>query len=396
MKIGYFVSHFPYEGYLENVRRYVEQYTHTGTIDAAYNLAINMARMGHEVSVFTSSIDNRNSLEKRDNMTIFRYGTNFRALSANISAGMFINPLKHKMDLAHAHIGVPPAADAALWYAKKKKVPFILTYHADQDSSYGPLFRRVALIFYNNVFLPKIFSNAKVIIATSHHYINESRFLRPYKDKVVVIPNGIDLNSFNINYSKKECREKLELPPSKKVILFVGLLTSFKGPDILIKAMPKILEHIPDTILVFVGEGPLRQRLEEKAKKLGVEEFVKFAGFVKESVKHMYYKSSDILALPSISTAEAFGIVNLEAMAFGIPIVSTKIGGIPEVVKDCENGLLVPPKDPEALANGIISLLVNQDVRIKMSKNNREKVQNYSWERIAFETEKVYMRILNS
>jgi Glycosyltransferase len=108
----------------------------------------------------------------------------------------------------------------------------------------------------------------------------------------------------------------------------------------------------------------------------------------------LYYKAADVFCLPSTMSTESFGIVNLEAMACGVPIVASKIGGIPDVVKDGENGLLVPPWDSEALADVIIYLLENEDIREKMGNIGREKVEGYSWARIAEETEKVYKEVL--
>ncbi|MBT9151423.1 MAG: D-inositol 3-phosphate glycosyltransferase [candidate division WS2 bacterium] len=110
-------------------------------------------------------------------------------------------------------------------------------------------------------------------------------------------------------------------------------------------------------------------------------------------MKPFYYNAADVFCLPSTST-ESFGIVNLEAMTCGVPIVASKIGGVPDVVKDGENGLLVQPKDYEALADAIIYLLENEDERERMGKNGREKVESYSWERIAEETEKVYSSLM--
>ena len=158
-----------------------------------------------------------------------------------------------------------------------------------------------------------------------------------------------------------------------------------------------IVKDMPDIELVFVGNGMMRNELEMLSKKWGIEKNIKFAGFIGDTTKKaLYYKSSDIFVLPSTMSTESFGIVNLEAMACGIPIVASKIGGIPDVVKDGENGLLVPPRDSEALADTIIYLLENEDIRKRMGKNGRDKVEDSSWERIAEETEKIYMNLQNS
>lgn len=184
------------------------------------------------------------------------------------------------------------------------------------------------------------------------------------------------------------------MPIDENIILFIGNLSPYKGPDVLLRAMPKILKEIADARLVFVGSGVMEEELEGLCKRLGVEKNVKFAGFVEESMKSFYYKAADVFVLPSVMKHEIFGIVNLEAMVCGVPIVASKIGGVPDVVKDGENGLLIPPRDSKALADVIIYLLENENVRKKMGKNGREKVKNYSWERIVEETEKVYKELL--
>ena len=125
-----------------------------------------------------------------------------------------------------------------------------------------------------------------------------------------------------------------------------------------------------------------------------MDENIEFLGFIDESLKPLYFKASDIFCLPSTTMAESFGIVNLEAMASGIPIVSSKLGGIPDIVKDGENGLLVKPGDVEGLADALIYLLKNEDVREKMGDDGRKKVENYSWEKIAEETDKIYKKLL--
>ena len=395
MKINYFITHFPYKDHFDD-KEHFTRYRYGGAELAAYYLALEMAKRGNEVNIFTTSINSKDSFEKYDGVTVHRYGTKLRIENGNIAYGLFTKPLNHEADIVHAHFSTPPGEIAALRYTKKKKVPFILTYHGDWQESFGGFVRRMALFFYNKYPLDKVLSRADIIISPSKHYIDESRFLGEYRDKIVVIPNGINVEDFNIPLSKEECRGRLGLPVDGEIILFLGTLGPHKGPDILVKAMPRIIKDVPDAELVFAGEGMMRDELEMLSKKICVEKNVRFAGFVEESMKPLYYKAADIFALPSTMSTESFGIVNLEAMASGLPIVASRIGGVPDLVKDGENGFLVPPKDSEALAEAIIYLLENEDVREKMGQNGRDKVKDYSWDRIAKETEKVYYEVLSS
>ena len=392
MKIGYFTHTHPYKNPITG--EMIKEYTGGGVGNVSYNIAVEMAKRGHDVHIFTSSIDSKESVEKYENITIYRYKKSFTIGSAPISIDILYKPLRLGLDLdiVHAHAGNPPAPIAAYWYAKKKNKPFVVSCHGDVQWNWGGFMRRTSVYFYGKYLLDKILSYADVVISASEYYINESKILGKYRDKTVVIPYGINLTDFDIQHSKEECREKLGLPPDDRIMLFLGGFAPHKGPDVLLKAMPRIVNEVPDVKLVFVGSGGMRAQLEGLSKKLDVEKHIKFAGFVEDVFKALYYKSSDVFILPSFS--ECFPLVNLEAMACGIPIVASKIGGVPDGVKDGENGLLVPPGDSEALADAIIYLLENKDEGEKMGKNGRKKVENYSWEKVAEETEKVYLSLI--
>ena len=383
MKIGYFINHFPYKiGH--------SQYWSGGSGNSAYHLATHMALRGHEISIFTTSIDSKASIEKYENMVVYRHPTNFRIMNSSMSLNMFLNATKYKVDILHAHLTNSVNEFIIPRYTKRKNIPLIVKYHGDPEKNMGGIIYKIGVFFYAKYILDKVLSRADVIISPSEYYINESRFLGKYRDKIVVIPYGINIDEFDIGHSKEECRKKLGLPFDGDIILFVGTLSLFKGPDVLLKAMPKVIKSIPNAKLIFVGSGPMREGLERQSRKLGVERHVKFPGFVEGDLKAMYYRAADVFCLPSTMCTESFGIVNLEAMACCVPIVASKMGGIPAVVRDEENGLLVHPKDSGVLADTIIYLLGNENVRERMGKHGRKKVTDYSWERIAEETEKIY------
>lgn len=385
MKVGYFVTLFP------TMNSESENNVYYGSSRSAYNVAVNLALKGLDMVIFSTSSNSKDFEEEYGNVIVHRYATNIKLLSTNVSIGMFWKPLKYHVDIVNVNFDIPPGPIAGLLYAKIKKVPLVVTYRGDWIENYGGLFRKLAVSFCNNFLVDKLLSHADVIISPSEHYIDESRFLGKYRDKIVVIPNGINIDEFDIDHSKKKCREMLNLPLGDEIILFVGTLGPHKGPDVLLKAMSMVVKSMPNTKLVFVGDGVMRNELKTLSKKLGVKKNIKFVGFIGDTTKKaMYYKSADIFVLPSTGGHEIFGNVNLEAMACSIPIVASKIGGVPDVVKDGENGLLVPPKDSEALADAIIYLLENEDVRDKMGKNGKKKVEGYSWKRIAEGTEMVY------
>ena len=212
---------------------------------------------------------------------------------------------------------------------------------------------------------------AEVIIATTKSYVNESPVLSQYKNKIVVIPNGINLDEVTTEYTMEESRNILGLPHDVQIILFFGSLVPYKGPDILLKAFRSIKKEFPKVKLIFAGRGQMHDELCDLSKQFGLENDVVFTGFVKEEEKPLYYKASDIFCLPSTTMAESFGIVNLEAMASGIPIVSTDLGGIPDIVKEGENGLLAKPGDYKSLVNSLLCLLRDNKLKKKLGNNGR-------------------------
>jgi len=393
MKIGYFIGHFPYPD-LVNTPEYIKKYAHGGTEIAAYNLAINMAKRGHMVDVFTTSIDSKDSLELYSNMRIHRHATSLKIASANASIKLIYNPLKYDLDIIHAHSPIPYSDLPALLYAKRKNVPFILTYQFDGQETGGSFMRNAGVSVYNKLFINRVLESADVIIATTKSYARESPFLRNYLDKIEVIPNGINIEEVTTILTKYESRIKLGLPEEVPIILFFGSLVPYKGPDILLKAFKLVKMEFPHVKLIFAGRGQMLPELTAMALEMGLEEDVIFTGFVEDDEKPLYYKSADIFCLPSTTMAESFGIVNLEAMASGIPIVSSNLGGIPDVVKHGENGLLAEPYNVEIVAENLLLLLQDEDIRSKMGENGKQKVKNYSWDKITTETEQLYRKIL--
>lgn len=388
MKIGYFVNDFPYKDPHTGIE--IDRSFYGGVGNVAYNLAIEMIKRGHKVYVFTSSIDSGNYIEDYGDIIIYRYKQNFTVGQSPCSIDLTYKPLflNLNIDVVHVHAGNPPSTITAYWYAKKYKIPFVVSYHGDVVWNFGSLIRKICVYSYSKFCITKVLSHACMIISPSINYIEESSLLTKFQKKIAVIPNGINEDEFDIKFSKEECRTKLKLPVDGKIMLFVGGLNPHKGPDSLLKIMPDLLKEIPDAFLVFVGDGVLRKELENLSINLDIEENVMFVGFVEDELKPLYYKSSDIFCLPSIR--EPFGIVNLEAMASEIPIVAFSCGGVLDFVFNGKNGFLVPPQDIISFSKTLLYLLTNDDVRLKMGNTGKEMVKNYSWDKAAEATENIY------
>ncbi len=204
----------------------------------------------------------------------------------------------------------------------------------------------------------------------------------------VVIPNGVDLEHFSPGVSPIE-----EFCDGKLNILFVGRLERRKGLDYLLRAYPLIKKEFPNSRLIVVGPGTrLRKRYERYVNKLGLKD-ISFIGFAGYADLPRYYKTADVFCSPAVGR-ESFGIVLLEAMALGKPIVATNIDGYASVIEHGKEGLLVPPKDSQALARALISVLGDKALREQMGARGQLKASNYSWERIAQRVFDYYLEVM--
>jgi len=388
MRIGYFIGHFPYVNRLHQAD-YIEKYAHGGVETSAYNLAVKIADGGDSVDVFTTSMDDNDSTERVNNINIHRYGTSFKVASANISFKLLREPLKYDLDIVHAHSPIPYSDISAYRHSRKNKLPLVITYHFDGQETGGSFLRNSGVFLYNRLLLKRILSHADRIIVFTQAYIDSSKFLGPFRDKTRVIPHGVDLEDFE-GFSKKEARETLGITADQKIILFFGSLVPYKGPDILVNAFRKVKDKIPEAELIFAGRGSMEGYLRNRVCELQLDDDVHFAGFVREEQKPLYYHAADIFSLPSTNLAESFGIVNLEAMACSLPIVASRLGGIPEIVEDGKTGLLVKPSDVDDLSDKLIYLLENDDICQKMGKKSKARVQSYSWDNNVKKTRQLY------
>ncbi|MFC1928555.1 glycosyltransferase family 4 protein [Chloroflexota bacterium] len=204
-----------------------------------------------------------------------------------------------------------------------------------------------------------------------------------------VIPNGIDLGHFHPDVSPIE-----EFCDGKLNILFVGRLESRKGVNYLLKAYLQVKQEIPDSRLIIVGPGTtLRKRYEKWIRRHDLKDVV-FIGYVSYAELPRYYKTADVFCSPATGR-ESFGIVLLEAMAVGKPVVATNIGGYASVVTHGEDGLLVPPKDSGGLAQALISLMSDETLRQQMGAKGILTSEEYSWEKVARRVFDYYVRVLN-
>ena len=392
MRIGYFSTEFPYLD--PRTGKILASYPYGGVENGTYQLAKQLAKKGHDVFVFTTSSENRDTYEEYGNIHIYRYSKCFSVGQAPISLGLLYKPIfsRINLDIAHAQLGNLPAPLTGYGYSKWNNIPCVVSYHADWDGSFGSLSRRFGVFLFNRFLCDYLLSNADKVIALSKEHALESKILNKYLDNLVFIPNGLNLEEFEISYTKQQCRKNLCLPMAAKIILFVGSLNPIKAPDVLIRSMKTVLDSIPDAYLVIVGDGMMKQELTELAKKLSIEDSVQFTGFISRD-KSQYYKAADVFVLPS--RRESFGNVLLEASASCLPVIVSNVEGVKAIVQGGYNGLFARIGDEIDLAQKIVYLLQNEEIRKEMGQNARKLCEAFTWDAVATETERLYVSLLD-
>ena len=209
--------------------------------------------------------------------------------------------------------------------------------------------------------------------------------------RVVKIYNGIELNQYRPDLQDTGLRNQWNIPPSVPLIGAIGRLVWQKGFEYFIEAIPRILSIVPEATFLIVGEGPLLDNLEGLARNLGVENKVVFTGF-RNDIQNVL-ATMDILAVPSV--LEGFPMITLEAMAMAKPIIASKIQGISEQIFDQEEGILVPPRSPSALATAVIELVRDKEFALRIGLAARRKVEDcFTAEKMVRETEDLYLSLL--
>ena len=215
--------------------------------------------------------------------------------------------------------------------------------------------------------------------------------IRP--DKVVLIYNGIELSEYypdDFGESFRCIREEYNIGEEVFLIGAVGRMVWQKGFECLIESVPAIIKTFPRAKILIVGDGPLRKNLEALSEELRIRDKVIFTGF-RSDIKEIL-SAIDILVIPSL--LEGFPMITLEAMAMAKPIVATKIDGVNEQIMDRIDGILIPPKDPSAIAQAIIRLINDRESGRKLGLAARKRVeQEFSVEKMVAETEKVYLSL---
>lgn len=350
-------------------------YPTTGGLETyAYNIAKGLKKKFHwKIVVITSQHQGKkNTKEKLDGMTIYRLRPLLRLSNTPINPFWYfaIKQILHKEkpDVINAHAPVPFIADITA--AVCGNIPFVLTYHAGTMKK-GNIFLDIIINVYEKLFLRQLFKRANKIICASEFV--KKGIAKKYQSKSTVITPAVDTTIFKTSSERR----------IKNSVLFVGRYANvykLKGLEYLLEAV----KNLPAVSLRIVGE-----------KNKTVLKNVNFIGIKSGKALAHEMQKSNLLVLPSIAPMESFGMVLIEAMACGTPVIGTRMGGIPEIITHGENGLIVPPKDAASLKRAITEILTNVHKENHMRKAGLHAIQKqYLWKYKVDSTNTIFINLL--
>ncbi|MFL2940558.1 MAG: glycosyltransferase family 4 protein [Candidatus Poseidoniales archaeon] len=361
-------------------------FPHFGGVEShVLGLSENLIKMGHDVEVVTSRYSRMPETETLNGIRITRLPQWINMYNTPIVTSIRQFVRRTHADIIHIHSPPPFTERFAAKGAKEAGKPFVVTHHCDLELK--GIFGNTAVNFYQN-FLGKFpLEEANRVISTTESYATTSRTL--WDTDVTVIPNAVDIKRFNLENKGELIRDKYSIG-NDPLALFVGRLVPHKGIGILIRS----LTHTPNGKLMIVGDGPYKKWLMNLVKKLDLNERVIFVGPVDDYWLPSYYSATDVVILPSTSRLEAFGIVGLEGMASGKPLILSDIPGVRDVISEKE-GYIVEPLDPNAIAEALEKIWSAPEMAREMGKRGRERVEAlFSWEKVSKDVEEVFNEIL--
>lgn len=344
-----------------------------GVTSHVRQLYAQLVAMGHQVRIMAPS--SRRSIE-REYDDIYRIG-GVRRIPANGSIARITLSFRlarrvrevltsERFDVVHAHEPLMPSLPpTVLRYSESLNIG---TFHAYRGSYYGYFYGRPVLRYAFRQL------DGRIAVSRAAKRFVRQYFMAPYK----IIPNGVDVGRFD----RTRVSPLPQFSDGRPTILFVGRPEQRKGVGYLLRAYPRIKAEFPEARIVIVGAGDW----DESPYTAYIERHrmsdIVIAGRVSDAELPRYHRSADVFCSPA-TEGESFGVVLLEAMAAGLPVVASNIEGYRQVVTDGENGLLVPPRDDIRLAEGICTVLQNRALAQRLADNGMAAAREYGWDRIA-------------
>ncbi len=369
-----------------------------------HKLATNLVRHGVNIHVVTKDVPDAPDYEFSEGVHIHRvplYPPEIPqedwvpwTLQFNVAllekAVPLINERIGKVHVIHAHDWLVAHAAIALKHAYR--IPLVATIHATEYGRHQGHLPGTMQKIIHQVEWWLTFESVRTICCSNYMRDEVLKIFELPRDKVDVIPNGIALDEFRMDVATSRIRRKY-LEQNERMVLFVGRLVYEKGVQTVIEAMPQVLEEIPGVKFLVVGTGPHARKLVAMTEESGLDHQVKFLGYVDSKTLIGFYKCADLTVVPSLY--EPFGMVVLEAMVAGSPVIVADTGGLKEIVVHEATGLKFTPGDPASLAEAMIRVLNDSQLSSRLTSDARKFIgDRYDWARISVSTIEVYEKAI--
>lgn len=371
-----------------------------GSQRVAYLLSKGLVKKGHEVIIYTSDLKNLKertdkSIEYIDDIKI----VHFKTISPFLlnREGLIITPRMFKIliktinhfDLIHIHEARSFQHMVIWWIARRRDIPFIIQGHGLLNKNFGGLLRKA----YDGFFNKNILRDAKKVIAVNKIETNDFPMYKIPKEKIEIIPNGIDLSEYFDLPAKGAFKKKIGIDKDDKIILYLGRIHRIKGIDVLVKAFASVIRKLDDVRLVIVGpdDGYL-SKIQTLVENLRIVNNVIFTGPLYGSEKIEAYVDADVYVLPS--RYEIFGLSVIEAYSCGKPVIASRVGGLKDLVLDGVTGLLFTNENIGQLAESLLFILDDNTRAAKMGLKGKQFVKdNFKIEKSVDRLEILYKKI---
>ncbi len=365
-----------------------------------YYISRSLSKLGHEVHVVTCQ-DGTAAIKENDNGVFIH-----RINPYNIATEDFIKWVMHlnfamieesirlireigNFDIIHGHDWL--SAYALKCIKDSFHIPTICTMHATEYGRNNGI--KTDMQRYIDSCEAMLVHECNKVLACSYYMRDEiNRLFSISLDKIQVIPNGIERNELQGEIDYKKIRRKYA-KDDEKIVFFIGRHVHEKGIQVLIESIPSIVEDYQRVKFIIGGAGPMTVELKERVKKIKLEEKVQFTGYIEEGDKIKLYKIADVAVFPS--QYEPFGIVVLEAMVAGCPVVAADVGGITEIITHRVTGMKFIKDSTNSLKENLINVLTDEELTSSLKINAKLDVQEkYSWDKVATLTVDVYNKML--
>jgi rhamnosyl/mannosyltransferase len=350
-------------------------------------LAEAQVRRGHDVTVLVTSQGRRTERYTQKGVRIIKAARLAHVASTPLSLPLVSLLAQQYPDVLHLQFPYPMGEVATL--LRGRGGALVVSYQSD-------VVRQAGLLRLYRPLMLRLLARADRLIASSPPYVESSAVLRQFRDKVSVVPLGTEISARQTApQAQIAALRGRHAPNDEPLILFVGRFRYYKGVDVLLRAVP----HLARGRVLLVGDGPERSVLERLHAELGLGERVRFLGTRPDeelrALRHAVRESGGLLVLPATRRSEAFGMVLIEGLAAGLPLVSTELGtGTSWVNQHDVTGLVVPPADPLALAAAIDRLLSDRETWQRFSENARQRAQRFDVTMMVDGVEAVYRQAL--